>query len=568
MYSKEELKYIAAGRHKARTDLLWLCNYVLDMRKVVEHVHGPLIRFLQGFPVQGKDEFIDGQFIYTPPAVDPVEVLTGSKRRLILAPRGWYKTSINIIAHSIQWILNYPDVTILLTHASQEVAEQILATIKQQFQNNNVMRYFFPEFCPPPRKEWGTQQQFNCPARKKWTTAPTIQVSGIETIRTGMHYHVLKFTDIVDEKNTATKEQCEKIVYRYGMARNLLISPKYWIDIEGTRYNFSDLYGRIIDEWLKQPEDKKTFSCFTMGCFKKDVRTIGKEVEEFTPDELDAPYLLDEQGREISRFPEEWPWEALDAIRRDPVTGEELFASQQLNNPVETSAETFSLSDLRWKTPEELEKIPFYRCVVTVDLGETNGRRSDPTVITVCKWDRANRRYVIDCRRGKWLPDRIVDELFETYLNYKPDMILIEETGFLRGLNPTVTRRSQDTGVWLPLQFLKRDTQKSKQERIMSLQPWFRQGLIYFSTALSEHIKEQIKHELTRFPKYVHDDILDTLADQFEGCTLFGKLAERPKERDILRRAQDLLARRAFEYSEIYGTEEDRYNAWSGLGAL
>jgi hypothetical protein len=113
---------------------------------------------------------------------------------------------VNVIAHTVQWILNYPDVTILLVHASQETLEQIFKSIKDIFHKNSAMRYFFPEFCPPARqKEFGTQHNFDIPCRTVRTTAPTVSIAGIESIKTGMHYHVMKFTDIVDEKNAATK---------------------------------------------------------------------------------------------------------------------------------------------------------------------------------------------------------------------------------------------------------------------------------------------------------------------------------------------------------------------------
>jgi hypothetical protein len=179
--TERQKQYIALGRHKARTDLLWLSENILGMKKIVRHVHGPMADFLQKFDdYQGEDVFneVAGCYEYTPLAPDPVRVITkGTKRRLLLAPRGWYKTSLNVIAHCIQWILNFPDVTILLVHASQEIVEQVLASIKWHFWKNNIMRYYFPEFCAPIGiKEVGTQTQFNSPARKNWTVSPTLSV--------------------------------------------------------------------------------------------------------------------------------------------------------------------------------------------------------------------------------------------------------------------------------------------------------------------------------------------------------------------------------------------------------
>jgi predicted phage terminase large subunit-like protein len=555
---------------------MWLCHNILDMKKIVPHVHGPIIQTLQTFDRwQGEDKWnaTTKSFFYEPISPDPVDVIQDGdlRRRLILAPRGWYKTSLNVIAHTIQWLLNYPDATILIMHASQETAEQMLGLVKHHFHHNKVMRYFFPEFCAPEKsKEFGTQSQFNIPARRRYTTAPSVSVAGIESVRTGMHYHVIKFTDIVDVKNSTTKEQCEKIIYAYGMARNLLIGPSYWIDVEGTRYNFSDLYGRIVDEWeaVEKPGSTKkhTFKCFTMGCFKKDVRGT-KEQEEYTPDELSMPYLLDADGNPISRFPEEFPYEALINLRDDPVTGEQLFASQQLNNPVETENVIFGIKDIKWKTEDELKKIPILYYQTTVDLAETANKRSDYTAITTVGVDRMNRRYVVDIRHGKFLPDRIVDHIFDVQQKWRPVKIKVEETGFTRGLKPTIDRRIQMTGIRPNFDWLQRDTQIAKVDRIMSLQPWFRNGLIFFASALDEHVREQIKHELTRFPKYMHDDILDTLADQFQGEQVFGPVKEEPSMQQMLLFARNHMLTKMEEHSRIYGTSDEQSNsAWSGLG--
>jgi len=566
MISEHELEYIRAGRHKARTDLFWLCQYILGFDKVTPHVHGPMIAHLQQFDIQGQDVLQpDNTFLYTPPAVDPVKILAGSRRRLLLAPRGWYKTSVNVVAHSIQWVLNYPDITMHLIHASQELIEFMMILIKEKFHHNPAMRYFFPEFCPPERKkEWGSRQYFDTPARRHFTQAPTISVGGIESTRAGMHYHVLKFTDIVDEKNTTTKELCQKVIYNYGMYRNLLVSPNYWIDIEGTRYNYSDLYGRIIDEWLKQ--EKKEFQCFVMGCYEMD---NGGDPCRFSPEELDLPYLLDSKGQKISRFPEEFPADKLEQMRTDPVTGEYLFACQQLNNP--TAAEDdevpFPLKYLRWKTPDALKHVQMEQYVITVDLAEEPSKRSDNTCITVCGWDRFGRCYVVDVHLGKFLPETTIGHIFSMYLKWKPVRVDIEETGFTRGLKPSIQRRSEMTGVWIPFSFIKRDPRMSKQERILSLQPWYKNGLITFSEDLPDYVKDHLKHELTRFPRYRYDDLLDTLADQFQNKPNFGPARPSRSEKEIMDAARKIMIFRRDLWEQMMG-EEVRDPASDGLGGL
>lgn len=569
--NSRELALIKQGRHKARTDLFWLSKYVLGLDRLSPSVHQPLINKLQQFPVQGKDEWVPNVgWTYTPVHADPFDDYpTSEKRRLLLAPRGWYKTSVNVIAHSVQWILNYPDITMLLVHASQEMAEDILASIKMAFQANSVMRYYFPEFCPPASKDWGTQGKFNIPTRKIFiSTAATMEVSGIETIRTGKHYHIIKYTDLVDEKNSVNKEQCEKIIHRYGMSRNLLISGNYWIDIEGTRYNFSDLYGRIVDTWLERDKanEPQEFQCFTMGCYKTDLKG---EPEDFTPDELESEFLLDPKGKFISRFPEQFPTDILERIRLDPITGGDMFATQQLNNPVALSSEIFSKDDLRWKSSEDIKKIPPMFHITTVDFAHTKGRRSDYTAITTCMIDRMNRRYVVEIKIGKWSAEESIDQLFATVMKYRPVKVKVEKSAFWSGLQPSIARKMQLTGFFPDFFELTRPTDRSKTDRIeATLQPWNAQKLLYFSSDIPEFVKNHLIHEWTRFPKYRHDDIMDTLADQFDGEHINLTIKPRKATVELHALAQKFVIENTARHNEIFGPVHTELSSWQGLGKI
>src|SRR5882762_6911765 len=85
--TKEEL---AKLRYRARTDLYWLAKDILGMDALNERVHRPICEtFVQKKP--GK------------PLWEQSEI----KERLILAPRGHFKTSLDE-ADIIQWILLDP----------------------------------------------------------------------------------------------------------------------------------------------------------------------------------------------------------------------------------------------------------------------------------------------------------------------------------------------------------------------------------------------------------------------------------------------------------------------------
>jgi len=176
-------------RQVYRTDLLALCTEVLGYKDVSREVHGPILDALQKFPGgenlslstlrvrpglkpssrdglpgakapgfhraslcdgddggvgrQASDDqrgsskadskaecagLASGQFEYRP--FKEIRALEGARRLLVLYPRGHLKTTIVTIAHTIQWIINYPDVRILISTATGDQAQKIMREIR------------------------------------------------------------------------------------------------------------------------------------------------------------------------------------------------------------------------------------------------------------------------------------------------------------------------------------------------------------------------------------------------------------------------------------------------------
>lgn len=302
-------------RWKARTDLIWFCNNVMGYPDVTRKLHGSLIDRMQHFPkptekqLVENDQYINGGWVYKPIQPDLMQ-LEGLRRLLILDGRGLLKSSINCDAHTIQWIINYPDIAIAILQANIAKAEKVIFSIKNQFTRNPIFRELFPEHCPPPKKanDWGTAAEFTTEARSRTCTRKESTVIGasIEKGLAGSHFDIIKYSDIVDETNCLTEQSNRTIFDKFVLSQNLLVSPLYWIDVEGTRYDEQDTYGRILASEQLQP--KKTWKTFVRGVFEKD--TKGKP-RTYTEDELDLPDLLDANGSPISIWPERHPVEGI-----------------------------------------------------------------------------------------------------------------------------------------------------------------------------------------------------------------------------------------------------------------
>jgi hypothetical protein len=92
--------------------------------------------------------------------------------------------------------------------------------------------------------------------------------------------------------------------------------------------------------------------------------------------------------------------------------------------------------------------------------------------------------------------------------------IKVEKEAHARVLLPFLKREMAKRGKYLPVVEIKRDNRTSKQQRIKGLQPWFRNGSIKFAD--SQPHKLAIIDEIMRFPRFAHDDILDTIADALQ----------------------------------------------------
>lgn len=547
--SNGELFQIRKARWLARTDLTYLSREILGHKDVSGPSRFPFMNKLQKFYLPKEEDFdkfdhLKGGNWFYKPYKDMMQ-LPGRRRALILDPRGFLKTTINVQSHSIQWVLNYPDVAINVIQSTGKKAKDFLSDIKRQFQVNPRFRELFPEHCPQRRVfDWGNQEEFTSEARgyEIIRKEKTVMASSIDSGSAGYHYDVMKFSDIVEETNVKTEEQIATVIKNFSMMENLLVGPEFWIDVEGTRYDFSDLYGQIIDGEKKKPPEERDWAIHIRGCYKKDTSSIGGGFETFSPEEMDLlPYLYDENKQKISWWPERWSTFELEKRRKDPTKGEYLFACQQLNDPSKVEDDSMVAFPVnkdypKWISVENFRKnIRVVHHTTTVDTAETKTDRSDYTAITTVAWDQAGVPYVVEIRHGKWLPDDIIDQMIVVQTKFNPLYMSIEETSYVRGFKDGLMRRLQLTGLHINFKFIKRETTISKKERILNtLQPWYKHGELRFLKGLGattpedgQKLEDWLLQECKKFPRFRHDDILDSLSDHFQEREWLGRLAPR-----------------------------------------
>ena len=530
------IERIREMRYKARTDLVWFCNNVLGMTKVSREVHGPLIdKVLQKFPLPPREmwEKLDqpyisnGRLVWQYQPYIPLEELIGPRRTLCLDPRGWYKTSVGIIAHSIQWSLNYPDIALALIQGSQPKARANLNEIRQHYQINSDFRHLFPEHCPEEGKEgdFGNADQIITLARSSHIRREATFTSlAIETKSAGMHYDGLKFTDVVEEENVQTSTMREYIWNMIHSFSFLLRQPilNYWMHVEGTIYHEDDAHMRFIKQHMEARE-KSHLTIFYRGCSKR-VRPDGLPLK-YEPEEMYFEKAIGPDGLPVSNFPKLFPPKEL--VRLKSTMLPRTYACQMELSPhdYEDSTKPFNTKHMRFFNMKDLSHMISAGNIIgyklTIDTAEEKHTDSKYSVLTTSAWSKGGYAYILEVKRERWSADELIDEIFKTYRTWKHYKVIIEETPYVKGLMSGIRARQASEPSkhpMLPLELTPRSTRVTKDERIKAgLQPfWIRGRLLFLEDMIN---LDAIKNELNTFPNGQYKDILDTLSDQFLDAT-------------------------------------------------
>jgi predicted phage terminase large subunit-like protein len=489
-------RWWAGKRQRARTDLLFLCNEVLGYKDVEAELHGPIIEKIQKFP-GGVDKF-NAQGLWTYEPHGEVWDLEGPRNQLFLYPRGTLKTSLITQAQAVQWIINFPDIRILIDCAISEQVHKVVTGIRTHFQFNEKFRFFFPEFCPSAKKasDWGNQEGFTTLARRDHTLREsTISSATVGRKIAGSHYEVIFHSDLVDENNVKTAAQMEEVINHFKYSDPLLDRnpkpPGYgWTIVEGTPYDFGDLHELIQKEERERIANNQQpqWSILVKG---------GKN----------------EDGTAL--WPKRLPLAELERIRLK--LGDFIYSCQYLCKPVPSSGSLATREQIKFIPRSALNAIlPMLRLHVTVDLhGMEDKARHDYTVITLAGFDRDGRVYVLEAYRGHYTPFETIERIFLLYERY-PQIFdfKIEKDAHARVLLPFLRREMGKRQRFPNIVPIPRSTTISKVQRIRGLQPWFAGDVIRFADDLGCRL--ELLEEILKFPSYPHDDILDTIADQMQ----------------------------------------------------
>lgn len=286
------------------------------------------------------------------------EVEASPDGHLDLWARYHYKSSIGTFAGIIQEVICDPEITMAVISGTSEVALPFLKQQQEEWENNDDLKRIHSDvFWAEPRKEsplWSRKSGLIVKRRGNPKEA-TIEAFGlIEGARTGRHFDLLIYDDLVDETMIGTPDMIQKVTQKWELSDNLgkMSGTRKWHF--GTRYSYGDTYGVILERGVvKERRYPATHNGALSG----------------------APIMLSPDR-----------WEEIKKTQKSTV------AAQMLLNPLAGSQNTFTISALR-----QYEIIPSVLNVyIMVDPSKGRGVRSDRTAIIVIGVDVAGNKYLLD----------------------------------------------------------------------------------------------------------------------------------------------------------------------------
>lgn len=310
--------------------------------------------------------------------------------RLLWAPRAAYKSSM-IRGYVQRLIIAHPNISILLYMQDEEMAQRRFLGIKEDLENNEILRELFPNMVGP---SWTRKSLITGLRTDKVADTPTFFIGTPRTIPVGMRPNEIIWDDIVTENDLgeAALERGRRCV-----ERSLPLGAK------GCRYTFVGTpkhYGDAGHMIVAMPKWKKLIHL-----------DVGFEIKVRD----DKSMYLTGKGR----------WPHLDKARIEPLLAGGVkfptFMSEYMLKVVSGTFQRFHrhhFQTVPWR--EEFQDLTGY-LLTDIAQGTPEGATSSEkgrgalNVLFYVGIDARERVYILDCEAGRWP----MLEYCERYLNMR-----------------------------------------------------------------------------------------------------------------------------------------------------
>lgn len=169
-------------------------------------------------------------------------------RKIVVMPRGTFKSSLGSVAYPIWCLLRDPNDTILLDSELYSNSKNFLREIKAHLESEKLQKYFGDQVGP----KWD-EGEIILKTRTQNIKEASITVGGLGTTKIGQHYKRIIGDDYNSPQNSETPEKCQKVIDHVRYNLNILNPGGEYLLI-GTRYAERDVIGFFLGEVLGETD--------------------------------------------------------------------------------------------------------------------------------------------------------------------------------------------------------------------------------------------------------------------------------------------------------------------------
>lgn len=178
---------------------------------------------------------------------ETIQVLeSDAERKIVVLPRGTFKSSLSCVAYPIWRLMKDPDLTILLDSEVYNNSKNFLREIRSHLESSSFTRIFGEQV----GSRWG-ESEIIIKSRLRNRKEASITVGGIGTVKVGQHYDICIGDDYNSPRNSESPEKCQKVINHVRYNLNIL-NPGGEYAFIGTRYAERDVVGWLLKDILKE----------------------------------------------------------------------------------------------------------------------------------------------------------------------------------------------------------------------------------------------------------------------------------------------------------------------------
>lgn len=555
-------------RFMAQTNLFALCHLLEKYKDMTDKTY----TWIDGTTHDTHQEICNGFFIKKDPTVKTFKQFAmeyvGKKERLLLVPRGGFKSSMDM-ADCVQWVINYPEVTIMILTGVLKLAVDFVGEIKGFFQLDDgthdidgapvnlfgkknaikprtlddnttfMFQVLFPEHCID--KDDGKQQEFRTPAVVIGDKECTVWAASIDQNLSGWHVGIMKLDDVVTNENSRTPDRIIAINRQVSIHKAMKV-PYGFYDKIGTWYDSEDTYGQDMKHirLCEKNGDPVKTELYLRPCWWPNAAAVKAGKVESELKESDYELWFNVPGQLTYEF------------LRGEMHDAEGFAIKYLNDPTKAHTVKFPRELLERRTIHS-NLLPQSGMVVTcIDTAYSTKSWADYTVM-ITALIYGGRFYIIDMKRGKFNEFELPAVIAAVANQWRPSRICIEESVGVKWLGKEIYREMDKLHVRVPIEFIpmgKGSKATAKDTMAKPILRYLGDDRMVFANQMVG--LEELYTEMAAFgtAASTHDDIVDALAllvDQFSSyADMEGKKTEASPDFVISSQAKQ-------QYDHIYG---------------